>query len=64
MADCDNGWVHICGGPHAVEDGDSREVVPVRAPEDGGCVTDPCPNHCCCFAPDGAHVAPCSQIGA
>lgn len=59
MGDCDHGWVHLCGGPHDVPDGDKRKVVAVRSPEDGGCQTVRCANHCSCFAPDGEHDLEC-----
>ena len=57
--DCDHGWVHVCGGPHAPADkSDTRTLVPVA---EGGCVTVRCDQHCSCFAPEGVHDADCAR---
>ena len=61
---CDNGWKHLCGGPHAVDPGDDREVVPPLPAEEGGCRTVRCDKHCSCFAPDGEHDALCAKAGS
>lgn len=63
-ADCDNGWVHLCGGPHEPRDeNDDRELVPERPATEGGCLTVRCEIHCSCFAPDGVHDPDCFVEG-
>lgn len=64
IANCDHGWIHTCGGPHAPEnDQDTRTLVPIPGPGDAPCLTVRCPEHCSCFAPDGVHIEECALHG-
>lgn len=56
---CDNGWKHLCGGPHDLDAPDDTRTVVDVAPT--GCVTERCAKHCSCFTPDGVHTTDCSQ---
>lgn len=47
---CDNGWRHLCGGPH--DD-------PAKIPAD--CETVRCTTHCSCGAPEGEHHPDCAR---
>lgn len=72
---CDNGWIHLCGGPHGNElvertdptTGETEYVsvvaeghVPMRPASEGGCQTVRCQTHCSCFGPDGVHDTDCA----
>ncbi len=61
MDHCDYGWIHSCGGPHDVPEGDDRTVVVPISPD--GCKTYRCDTHCSCFIPDDVHVVECALGG-
>jgi hypothetical protein len=74
--DCDNGWIHLCGGPHTgvlqevtlvnpqtgeqTTEMQSAPQTPYRPAAEGGCQTVRCTVHCSCFGPDGVHDPECA----
>lgn len=71
---CDNGWIHLCGGPHdefttapqtninpATGEEETVEVpVMTNPPLPTGCQTVRCEVHCSCFAPNFEHQPGCA----